>query len=136
MKSKQLKDEETHTCEKKATLNSELKKQNRLFNEQIKRNKEQQREQEKLESLKVNTLLLTVWLVRWCFLYRLFIQIQEYLKTKIQQEREHEKQRKTKSQLQQRELARLWKLQKTSQCLAQTKDEIIAERIQEEVKYF
>ena len=66
----------------------------------------------------------------------LFIQIQEYLKTKIQQEKEYEKQHKTKNQRQQRELARLWKLQKASQSLAQTKNEIITERIQEEVKYF
>lgn len=134
IKSEQLKEEEKQNTEKKHSLHLELKKQNQRFNQQIKQSKEQQREQEKLESLKVNTFLLVDENLKNTNTFE--FQIQEYLKTKINEERELETQRRKKKQMQERELARLWMLQKTSRTLSQTKDEIIAERAHEQVKKY
>ncbi len=60
------------------------------------------------------------------------------MKRKLREEKELEKRRRKEKQLQERELARLWKLQKNTRSLLQTKDEIVQERIQEQVngKFF
>lgn len=55
------------------------------------------------------------------------------MKRKLQEEKEREKQKIREKQLEERELARLWKLQKSSQSLLQSKDELIHERQQEQV---
>lgn len=60
-------------------------------------------------------------------------QMQEIAKRELQQEKELEKRRQKESQLQERELARLWKLQTKSNHLHDIKDEIIHERAQEQV---
>ena len=60
-------------------------------------------------------------------------QIQEAVKRKLDQEKESERRENKEKQLREREMARLWMIQKNGNSLQQLKDDIAVERIQEQV---